>query len=79
MKLNENKEISFNPTIEKFKSELTSLLLQLENTINELPAIKSPLADFETPSISFEVCIEQIKEKKSEIYEYFAKKGSFEA
>ena len=73
LELNENKEISFNPTIEKFKSELTSLLLQLENTINELPAIKSPLADFETPSISFEVCIEQIKEKKSELDGYLTK------
>ncbi|OHT16390.1 Dynein heavy chain family protein [Tritrichomonas foetus] len=70
LQIDENKKISFSPTIDKFKFELTALLSQLESSVNELPIITSPIVEIDTPTVSFEDCVEQITAKRGELDDY---------
>ena len=74
--LSKDKTLAFTPTLDKMKEEIISLLQQLEETVNDLPNIKSALFHVDTESVTFTDCTSLIEEKTTAFTEVIDKQFS---
>ncbi|EAY21612.1 Dynein heavy chain family protein [Trichomonas vaginalis G3] len=62
--LTENKHLTFKPSVAEFKEGFLKILDEFEETVNDLPVVKSALVEVNSSAVSFEDCSSQIKEER---------------
>ena len=65
--LQDQKELTFVPSIETFREQIISLLVQLEATVRDLPVIQLPTVDVDPSTVSFDDCGVLIQNSRSEL------------
>ena len=66
-------ELNFSPTIDEFKDKLLGILLRLEETVKDLPVIKSALFEVDSAIVSFDDCCHRIITEKDTLGEILNK------
>ncbi|OHT05113.1 Dynein heavy chain family protein [Tritrichomonas foetus] len=63
----DEKELQFVPSIETFRDQLLSLLVQLETSIHDLPAVNLPMFDIDPDTVSFADCVDCVKDTRANL------------
>ena len=63
----EEKALKAIPSVEKFRESILSLYTQLEDSVQDLPAVDLPLFDIETNTVPFDDCVADIRAGKTRL------------